>query len=95
MEDKIIDILRSSNGISFYESDFYDKLNLNNKEDYEKLAKALVNLTENGILYRSNKNKYCLFEDSHLLKGRVDMTSTGDAFIIVEGLEDIIIHCTV
>lgn len=26
MEDKIIDILRSSNGISFYESDFYDKL---------------------------------------------------------------------
>lgn len=46
MEDKIIDILRSSNGISFYESDFYDKLNLNKKEDYEKLAKALVNLTE-------------------------------------------------
>ena len=55
MEDKIIDILRSSNGISFYESDFYDKLNLNKKEDYEKLAKALVNLTENGILYRSNR----------------------------------------
>lgn len=92
MEDKIIDILRSSNGISFYESDFYDKLNLNNKEDYEKLAKALVNLTENGILYRSNKNKYCLFEDSHLLKGRVDMTSAGDAFIIVEGLEDIYVN---
>ena len=62
------------------------KLNLNDKEDYEKLAKSLVNLTENGILYRSNKNKYCLFEDSHLLKGRVDMTSTGDAFIIVEGM---------
>ena len=87
MEDKIIEILRSSNGLSFYESDFYDKLNLNDKEDYEKLAKSLVNLTENGILYRSNKNKYCLFEDSHLLKGRVDMTSTGDAFIIVEGMD--------
>ena len=56
MEDKIIEILRSSNGLSFYESDFYDKLNLNDKEDYEKLAKSLVNLTENGILYRSNKN---------------------------------------
>ena len=27
MEDKIIEILRSSNGLSFYEIDFYDKLN--------------------------------------------------------------------
>ena len=34
MEDKIIEILRSSNGLSFYESDFYDKLNLNDKIKY-------------------------------------------------------------
>lgn len=87
MEDKIIEILKSSNGLSFYENDFYDKLGLNEKEDYEKLVKVLDNLTSEGILYRSNKNKYCLFEDSHLLKGKVDMTTNGDAFIIIDGMD--------
>lgn len=85
MEEKILEILKNSNGLSFYETDLYDQMNLNKPDDYQLLMNALDKLTKEGTIYRSVKNKYCLFEDSHLLKGKVDMTSSGDAFVIVDG----------
>lgn len=53
--------------------------------DLQKLLAVLDALTDEGILYRRNDGNYMPFERSKLLKGKVEITSTGSGFVLLEG----------
>ena len=45
-------------------------------------------LEEGYTVYRSNKDKYMLFENSHLLKGRLSVNKKGFGFVVVDGRDE-------
>ena len=65
-----------------------DKLNLNTAGELKKLLDDLRILEEGYTVYRSNKDKYMLFENSHLLKGRLSVNKKGFGFVIVDGRDE-------
>ena len=88
MRDEILDLLeKQKNALSA--SEIADILNLNTVEGYKKIFDALRMLEEDYTIYRSNKDKYMLFNDSHLLKGRLTVNKKGFGFLILEGQDDI------
>jgi ribonuclease R len=49
------------------------------------IVSILDDLVKQGKLYETNKGKYRLKSSENFIQGRVDMTSRGAAFIVVEG----------
>ena len=87
MRDNIINILKnSSKAIDIYE--IQDLLNIKSVEDTTKLSEELRKLEDEVIIYRSNKNKYMMLEDSHLKKGVMRVNKKGFGFVEVDNLED-------
>ncbi len=91
MREEIIELLgKEKRALSATE--ICDKLNLNTAGELKKLLDDLRILEEGYTVYRSNKDKYMLFENSHLLKGRLSVNKKGFGFVIVDGRnEDIYI----
>ena len=58
------------------------------KTELKKLLDDLRILEESYTVYRSNKDKYMLFENSHLLKGRLSVNKKGFGFVIVDGRDE-------
>ena len=87
MRDDIINILKNANkAIDIYE--ISDLLGIKSVEDTTKLSEELKKLEDEVIIYRSNKNKYMMLEDSHLKKGIMRVNKKGFGFVEVGGLED-------
>jgi len=87
VRDDIINILKNSNkAIDIYE--IQDLLNIKSVEDTTKLSEELRKLEDEVIIYRSNKNKYMMLEDSHLKKGIMRVNKKGFGFVEVDNLED-------
>ena len=87
MRDDIINILKNaSKAIDIYE--ISDLLGIKSVEDTTKLSEELRKLEEEVIIYKSNKNKYMMLEDSHLKKGIMRVNKKGFGFVEVGGLED-------
>lgn len=87
MRDDIINVLKNaSKAIDIYE--IQDLLNIKTVEDTTKLNEELRKLEEEVIIYRSNKNKYMMLEDSHLKKGVMRVNKKGFGFVEVNGLEE-------
>ena len=87
MRDDIINILKNSTkAIDIYE--ISDLLGIKSVEDTTKLSEELKKLEDEVIVYRSNKNKYMMLEDSHLKKGIMRVNKKGFGFVEVGGLED-------
>lgn len=90
MREEIIELLKSEkNALSATE--ISDKLNLNTVEGLTNILNVLRELEEECEVYRSNKDKYMLFDNSHLIKGRLTVNKKGFGFVIVEGQDDIYI----
>lgn len=87
MKDKIIEILRNKETAVLSVIEINDFLGLSTQEDFEKLIKTIDELCEDAVLYHSNKDKYLLFENSHLIKGKLQLKEKGFGFIIDTGLE--------
>ncbi len=84
MREEIIELLgKEKRALSATE--ICDKLNLNTAGELKKLLDDLRILEESYTVYRSNKDKYMLFENSHLLKGRLSVNKKGFGFVIVDG----------
>ncbi len=87
MKNKIIEILkasdRSMDGISI--------MNLIKNEytplELETLLSELDSLCKDGTLYQRKDNNYMLFERSNLLKGELQVTSSGSGFVLLEGAD--------
>ena len=87
MRDDIINILKnSSKAIDIYE--IQDLLGIKSVSDTTKLSEELRKLEDEVVIYRSNKNKYMMLEDSHLKKGIMRVNKKGFGFVEIGGLED-------
>ena len=87
MREEIIELLgKEKRALSATE--ICDKLNLNTAGELKKLLDDLKILEEGYTVYRSNKDKYMLFENSHLLKGRLSVNKKGFGFVIVDGRDE-------
>ena len=87
MREEIIELLgKEKRALSATE--ICDKLNLNTAGELKKLLDNLRILEEGYTVYRSNKDKYMLFENSHLLKGRLRVNKKGFGFVIVDGRDE-------
>ena len=87
MKDDIINVLKNSKkAVDIYE--LQDLLGISTVEDTKKLGDILRELEDSVIIYRSNKNKYMMLDDSHLRKGVLRANKKGFGFVEVDGLED-------
>ena len=87
MREEIIELLgKEKRALSATE--ICDKLNLNTAGELKKLLDDLRILEEGYTVYRSNKDKYMLFENSHLLKGRLSVNKKGFGFVIVDDRDE-------
>ena len=87
MKEKIIKLLSNKNTTVLNSIQINDLLNLNTTTEYQELLRTLDKLSQEGILYHSNKDKYLLFENSHLIKGKLQLKEKGFGFLIETGLD--------
>ncbi len=88
MKDKIINILKNENkALSVYEIN--DLLNFSSSDDLQNLLKELDDLENELVIYHTNKDKYMLFDNSHLKTGRLIVNKKGFGFVDIEGKDDI------
>ena len=91
MRDGILNLLKKENkALSII--DIADKLNLNTIDGIKKITDTLIELEEECLIYHSNKEKYMLFDDSHLLKGRLSVNKKGFGFIIIDNQDDLYVE---
>ncbi len=91
MKEEILEILKLENR-ALSPIEIADRLNKKSVDDLTSIIKDLDDLEESFEIYRSNKNKYMLFENSHLLKGRLIVNKKGFGFVSIENrAEDIYI----
>ncbi len=87
MKEKILGLLRKSDkALSINE--LQDSLGINDVEGLKQLNTTLQKLEDEVIIYHTNKHKYMLFEDSHLVKGIIHVNKKGYGFVEVEGPRD-------
>ena len=90
MKEKILEVMKNTNkALTFEELD--NKLGINNIEDTKSLTECLKELEESGDIYRSNKNRYMIFENGPLKKGIISINKKGFGFVEVEGMDDIFV----
>ena len=88
MRDEILNLLeKEKKALSLI--DIADKLDLNTIEGIKKITETLTLLEEECSIYRSNKDKYMLFNDSHLLKGRLSVNKKGFGFLLLDDQDDL------
>lgn len=87
MKERILSILKESDkALSTEELD--TALNLNTIEETKEFSDALRELEDSYEIYRSNKNRYMLLENSNLRKGILRMNKKGFGFVEVSGEEE-------
>ncbi|MFA5407203.1 MAG: ribonuclease R [Bacilli bacterium] len=92
MEQKVLEILTSNERpLTIYE--IKDLLELKNSQELRELQDTLFNLEKDYKVYRSKKDRYLLFEKSHLKKGSLSVIRSGRfGFVKIDGMaEDIAI----
>ena len=90
MEQDIIDLLKSNDKALSVE-EINDQLGLKNVEEFKQLLKTLNNLEDNLEIYRTKKNNYLLFTNSHLKIGDLIANKKGFGFVDIEGDADVFI----
>ena len=87
MKEKIIKILKKSDkALSIYE--LKDLLGISSIQDIKELNETLTALENDFVVYHTNKNKYMLLEDSHLLKGIMRINKKGFGFVEIDNREE-------
>lgn len=90
MREEIIKLLKESDkALSIFELN--DKLGLKTKEQLQELLKELQELINEMKIYHTNKDKYMIFENSHLKTGRLIVNKKGYGFVDIEGKDDVYI----
>ncbi|MDD2469967.1 MAG: ribonuclease R [Bacilli bacterium] len=92
MEQTILDVLKNSKTpLTIYEIN--DLLGLTSVDELRELQEVLGKLEDNCDIYRSKKDRYILFEKSHLRRGRLSVhKSARFGFVEIDGSPDIRIN---
>ena len=88
MENAIMEILKRENR-AYSVSELEELLGINNVDGLKELLKTLNKMEDELVLYRSNKDKYMLFNNSHLKIGRLIGHKKGFGFVDIEGDQDV------
>ena len=88
MKEKIIRFL-SKEEKSYTVIDIKGNLGLNTTEELESMFKYLNELESELKIYHTNKDKYMLFEYSHLKKGKISISEKGFGFVLMDPEPDI------
>ena len=87
MRDNIINVLKNCDkAVDIYK--LQDLLEINSVEETKILSDELRQLEDEAIIYRSNKDKYMMIENSHLRKGLMRVNKKGFGFVEVDNLDD-------
>lgn len=87
MRNDILNILKNSDkALDIYE--LHDMLHINTVEGAKELSDELRKLTDEVVVYHSNKDKYMMLEKSHLRKGVMRTNKKGFGFVEVENMDD-------
>ena len=93
MKDSILEVLKKSDkALSVHEIE--DILGLSTVDELKNLLKDLNDLEDNLSVYRTNKNNYMLFNNSHLKIGKLIGNKKGYGFVDIEGDEDVFISAS-
>ncbi len=88
MKEEILKILGQARDISLTIMELNDRLGLKSKEDLKMLEYTLNQMEKEGLLYYSKrKDKYLLLENSHLVKGIIELKAKGYAFLTQTNLD--------
>ena len=80
IEDSILEFIKKSDkALSVYE--LYDCLQLRTTEDLKELLKVLNKMEDNLQIYRTKKDNYMLFSNSHLKIGKMIGNKKGFGFV--------------
>ena len=90
MKEQILELLKRENrAFSIYEIN--DDLNYKTVDEFKEVLKALNELEDELKVYRTNKDKYMLFNNSNLKLGTMLATKKSYGFVDIEGDEDVFI----
>lgn len=93
MEEQILDILKQDNR-AFTVYELNDALGLKTVDELKELLKSLNRLEDSLKIYRTKKDSYLLFNNSHLKLGTLLANKKGFGFVDIEGNEDVFIAPT-
>jgi ribonuclease R len=93
MEDKVLEFLEKED--KAYEiNDIFNSLDLKTVDEFKELIKTINKLEDELKVYRTNKNKFMLFNNSNLKLGIMMATKKNYGFVDIEGNEDVFIPPT-
>lgn len=90
MEVQILELLKKENK-AYSVQEIYDYLHLSTVDDFKELVKVLNKMEEELKVYRTKKDNYMLFTNSHLKIGRMIANKKGFGFVDIDGDEDVYI----
>lgn len=88
VKSSLINYLRSHSTEPFNYKQMAELLNIRSNSEKTALIEALEDLLEEGALEEIKRGKYKSLAYSQYAEGRVDMTKSGSAYIIVDGVEE-------
>ena len=93
MEEKIIELLTNSDK-ALSVNEINDSLGFSSVDELKELLKVLNKLEDELKIYRTKKDNYLLFTNSHLKIGTMIANKKGYGFVDIEGDEDVFIPPT-
>ncbi len=86
--EQLLTVLRKHNNTPLNYKQIASQLGVNDPSTRNHITKKLKKLTEKGTINEVSRGKYVLVPSKDYHTGVVDMTSRGQAYIVVEGLDD-------
>ena len=93
MEEKIIELLKNSDK-ALSVTEINDGLGFNSVDELKQLLKVLNEMEDSLKIYRTKKNNYLLFTNSHLKLGTMIANKKGYGFVDIDGDDDVFIAPT-
>ncbi len=87
MRDIVLELLKNSDK-ALSSIEIGNSLKLTTVSELTSLLDVLSSLEDELKVYKTKKDKYMIFENSHLLSGKISVNKKGYGFVSVEGLED-------
>ncbi|MEH6658748.1 ribonuclease R [Leeuwenhoekiella marinoflava] len=88
LTQKIISILKREPGKLFNHKQIAAKLQVDDPNSRNEIVRELAQLTAKKHIQEKERGKYIFSAESHYHAGKLDCTSKGDGYVIVEGMEN-------
>lgn len=88
LSQTILNILRKDHSQSYNYKQIATKLQLDDPSSRNQIIKKLKDLKEKGTIQEIERGQYRLTPSQNYYTGKVDIAGRGNAYIIVDGLED-------